>query len=109
MHLSAYRIMWLFVFFDLPTLTKAQRKLHAKFRKSLMADGFNMVQFSVYNRFCSSPENAETHLRRIEHMLPPEGKVMVLKVTDKQYSGIKVFWGEVKQALDPPPQQLELF
>lgn len=101
--------MWLYVFFDLPTNTKAQRKTHAAFRKFLLKDGFNMVQFSVYNRHCPSTEVAEMHIRRIEANLPPEGKVMILKVTDKQYGGIVIFFGEVKQALTPPPQQLELF
>ena len=35
LRLNAYHIMWLFVFFDLPTGTKAERKAAAGFRKSL--------------------------------------------------------------------------
>ena len=37
--LSEYRIMWLFVFFDLPTETKNERKAAADFRKRIVADG----------------------------------------------------------------------
>ena len=37
---SEYRIMWVLVFFDLPTDTKAERKRYAEFRKLLMRDGF---------------------------------------------------------------------
>ena len=33
---SSYRIMWVFIFFDLPTETKKQRKAAADFRKYLL-------------------------------------------------------------------------
>ena len=53
-HLNAYRILWVLVFFDLPTETKAQRKIYAKFRKDILRDGFQMFQFSIYMRHCVS-------------------------------------------------------
>ena len=31
--LDEYRIMWVFVFFDLPTETRQNRRDHARFRK----------------------------------------------------------------------------
>ena len=46
--------MWVFVFFDLPVLTKQQRKQATQFRKALEKDGFTMMQFSVYVRHCPS-------------------------------------------------------
>ena len=49
---NAYRIMWLFCLFDLPTNTKAQRKRASDFRKFLLEDGFDMMQYSVYKRHC---------------------------------------------------------
>ena len=51
---SEYRIMWVLVFFDLPTETKRERKLYADFRKKLLQDGFTMFQFSIYVRHCPS-------------------------------------------------------
>lgn len=42
---NAYRIMWLFCLFDLPTNTKAQRKRAAEFRKKLLEDGYDMMQY----------------------------------------------------------------
>ena len=45
--LNGYSIMWLYVMFDLPVETKAQRKAAAGFRKDLLKDGFSMHQFSV--------------------------------------------------------------
>ena len=42
---SEYRIMWILVFFDLPTDTKKDKKAYALFRKNLRRDGFTMFQF----------------------------------------------------------------
>ena len=56
--LSEYRVMWVLVFFDLPTETKKERKAAATFRKELMGNGFTMFQFSIYIRQCPSVENA---------------------------------------------------
>jgi CRISPR-associated protein Cas2 len=45
--LNQYRIMWVFVFWDLPTETTAEKKIAQAFRKKIMADGFTMLQFSI--------------------------------------------------------------
>ena len=58
--LSEYRVMWILVFFDLPTETKKDKKRYVDFRKNLIKDGFNMFQFSIYIRHCASNENAVT-------------------------------------------------
>jgi CRISPR-associated protein Cas2 len=63
--LNAYRIMWVLVFFDLPTETQKDRKVYVDFRKKLLADGFAMFQFSIYLRHCASMENAEVHIMEI--------------------------------------------
>jgi CRISPR-associated protein Cas2 len=109
MELNAYRIMWLFVFFDLPTETKQDRRNAQQFRKSLMKDGFTMMQFSVYTRHCASSESADVHEKRINQLLPPLGKVSVLRITDKQYGNISNFWGRKTTPKPPAPKQLELF
>lgn len=63
---SEYRIMWVLVFFDLPTETKKDKKAHALFRKNLQKDGFTMFQFSMYIRHCASMENASVHVKRVK-------------------------------------------
>ena len=50
---SEYRVMWVMVFFDLPTETRKERKAASEFRKQLVSDGFNMFQFSIYIRHLS--------------------------------------------------------
>lgn len=107
--LNAYRIMWLFVFFDLPTNTKKERKEAARFRKDLEKDGFTMMQFSVYIRHCPSHENLDVHLKRVKMFIPEKGQISILSITDRQYSEIVNIWGRVEKNLDPVPVQLELF
>jgi len=109
MNLSGYRIVWIFAMFDLPTDTPRARKDYTLFRKNLLRDGFNMVQYSVYSRCCSSEENAAVHYRRVTRFLPPEGEVRLFKITDKQYGNMQVFWGKLRKPPDEKPKQLELF
>lgn len=108
--LNAYHIMWLFVFFDLPVVTKKERKIASLFRKNLMKDGFVMLQYSVYIRHCASYESQQVHVKRLKSFLPETGMVSILSVTDKQYSDIINFWGKEKKKNTPSePMQLEFF
>ena len=106
---SEYRIMWILVFFDLPTDTKKDRKASADFRKNLQRDGFTMFQFSIYIRHCASQENAAVHIKRVKSFLPVKGSVGIMCITDKQFEGIELFYGQKNNDLNAPGQQLELF
>ncbi len=106
---SAYRVMWVLVFFDLPTKTKVDRRRAAKFRKRLLNVGFAMFQFSIYMRHCSSRENAEVHIRRVKKILPEKGHVGIMCITDKQFSRMELFYAGEVQSTQPPTQQLEIF
>ena len=101
--------MWVMVLFDLPTDTPAERKAYARFRKSLLKDGFDMFQFSIYVRHCMSHENAEVHTKRVKSFLPKKGKVGIFRITDKQFGMMEIFEGREIQNIPPPPQQLEIF
>ena len=106
---SEYRVMWVLVFFDLPTDTKKERKSATDFREKLIADGFIMFQFSIYIRHCPSAENAKVHVKRVKSILPPLGQVGVLTITDKQFASMELF---AEKKTCPPPAgfvQLELF
>ena len=107
--LSQYTLMWLYCFFDLPVETKAQRKTAARFRKDLLKDGFTMMQFSVYIRHCASSESGTVHINRVKEIIPEEGLVSIIKVTDKQFGESINFVGCKRE---PPPEtyrQLEFF
>lgn len=49
------------------------------------------------------------HIKRVKSFLPASGTVSILTVTDKQYSNILHFWGEIQAKSPEVPQQLELF
>lgn len=101
--------MWLYVMFDLPVETKTQRHAATRFRKDLLKDGFTMHQFSVYIRHCASNEAATVHIKRIKNMVPDEGLVSIIKVTDKQFGDTIQFVGRKRKPPPPTPLQLELF
>ena len=107
--LSAYRTVWIVVLFDLPTRTPADRKRYTKFRKALLADGFDMMQYSVYMRHCPSEENAAVHAARVKAVVPEMGEVRVVRFTDKQFERMDVFHGKLRKKPEKGAQQLELF
>jgi len=107
--LNEYRVMWVMVFFDLPTETKGDKKNYVVFRKRLEKDGFYMFQFSIYLRHCNSRENAEVHIKRVKQNLPPHGHIGILRVTDKQFGMMELFFGKKEKDKPEIPQQLSLF
>ena len=108
-HLSPYRIMWLFVMFDLPVGTEKERKQATSFRNHLLDLGFEMSQFSVYLKYCASSEKAETVGNLIQHQLPPGGKVDILTITDKQFTNMRRFYAKTQIKNDGKLPQLRLF
>ena len=107
--LNAYRILWVLVFFDLPTETPKQRRIYTNFRKNILKDGFQMFQFSIYMRHCSSRENAEVHIQRVKKILPEKGHIGIMCVTDRQFGMMEIFYGRSPTSPEAPVQQLEMF
>lgn len=107
--LNEYRIMWVLVFFDLPTETSEERKIYARFRKELLQDGFNMFQFSIYSRHCASRENADVHINRIKGFLPEKGHIGIMCITDKQFGMMEIYYGKKQREAQKEVMQLELF
>jgi len=106
----SYKYMRVMVLFDLPTDTKQNRKDAANFRKFLLDDGYDMLQYSVYARLCPNRDNAEMHFHRAEKAVPDEGSVRMLMVTENQYAGMKVLVGEkTPQEENVRFKQLSLF
>jgi CRISPR-associated protein Cas2 len=101
--------MWLFAMFDLPVTTRAARRRYAQFRSVLLEEGFSMLQFSVYARYCVSEETAQTFRDRIRRELPDEGHIRLLMVTDRQFGKMDVFHGKSRGSPESEPDQLLLF
>lgn len=109
MNISGYRILWVLVFFDLPTETSKQKKAYTRFRKGLLKDGFDMFQFSIYIRHCSSRESKDVHVKKVKKMIPKEGHVGILTITDKQFERMEIFHKAEPSDGFITPHQLELF
>lgn len=101
--------MWIQVIFDLPVLTKKQRKKATKFRAELLKDGFIMMQFSVYIRPVPTRALREKHIRRVSKLVPEEGSVIILTFTDKQYGEAIQFYGSNTQELPTQPSLFDVF
>ena len=102
------RLLWLFVFFDLPVGTKDERRVATRFRNFLKDDGYMMLQFSVYARIMRGEEAVDKHVLRVTKNLPTKGSVRVLQVTDKQYGRMKLLLGEAKKSERVAPMQMVL-
>ena len=101
--------MWLFAIFDLPVKTQANRREYTRFRKVLLREGFCMLQYSVYARYCRSEEATQAYRKHLEGCLPPQGQIRLLSVTDRQFGKMEVFFGKKRAATEDPPAQLMLF
>lgn len=90
------RFMRMLVMFDLPTDSKESKKYYTDFRKFLLRDGYDMLQFSVYSRICANLDSVDKHLKRLHYAAPKKGAVRVITVTNKQYGDAVIVTGERK-------------
>lgn len=98
------------VIFDLPVITRRERRVATRFRKFLLDDGFEMLQYSVYTRLCPDRDNANTHLDRIKKMAPNNGSIRMLMLTEHQFTNMYVVTGEkTVQEIKDTPKQLAFF
>ena len=101
----SYRFMRVLVMFDLPTETSLQRKNYRKFRKTLIKNGFIMMQESVYVKLAMN----QGSVKSIRKMCPDEGIVQVLQITEKQFSKMEFLVGESQtEYVDNDERLLEL-
>ena len=106
---SWYQAMWLFAMFDLPVGTKVERREAACFRKDLLKEGFSMMQFSVNARYCVSEEVSDAICKHVEGMLPAEGQVRLVSVTERQFAKQRVYIKGKRGGAEDKPVQLMMF
>lgn len=85
--------MRLIVFFDLPVTSKEKKRAYTLFRRFLLQDGYDMVQWSVYGRVVNGTDDSEKHLKRLASNLPSEGSVRCLQISEKQFTSMKLLVG----------------
>lgn len=88
-----FNFMRVIVFFDLPVVTKRERKIYAKFRKWLLANGYIMLQYSVYSKIFNNRDAAKNHISKLKKNVPSKGAIRVMLVTEKQYAKMEIIVG----------------
>lgn len=103
--LANRRGYWLLVSVDMSLRSKAKRLQTQQFRRSLVTDGFDVVQPSLYARFCASTEVCETHQNRVCKIAPEFSKLTFIRLTDFQFQGV---FRNGKHASSPLPTSPKL-
>lgn len=102
--------MRIIIFFDLPVVKKSDKKIYARFRRFLLNDGYDMLQFSVYSRLCNGPDMANKHVNRVKDNIPSKGSIRCLVITEKQFNEMKFLVGKpTKNEIRITTEQLCLF
>ena len=92
----SYRFMRMIVFFDLPVETLEDRRNYRLFRRTLIRNGFFMMQESVYCKLMTTPTVEVSVKNMIRKNKPPKGVVQTLVVTEKQFAKMEFVVGESK-------------
>ncbi len=90
--------MWLVVMFDLPTLTKKDRKRYRWLARHLDAESYVRIQYSVYAKVFNSFESANHGKKRLKDFLKTnvkKGNVRIVMFTDAQFGKMEIVVGEV--------------
>lgn len=82
--------MRMMLFFDLPMVSTTDRRNYVQFRRFLLNDGYDMIQFSIYGRIVNGQDAETKHLKRLVANLPPRGSIRLMTVTEKQFAGIQL-------------------
>jgi CRISPR-associated protein Cas2 len=101
--------VWLLLMFDLPVLTKEQRRGATRYRKMLLDLGFNQVQLSVYAKYMLNGSGVRGILPWVKESVPAQGEVRMLRLTDDQWASTYRYYGPKLIEPEGKPQQLGLF
>ena len=106
---TGYRFMRLVVFFDLPTLTKADLRRYTLFVRFLKKEGFCMTQKSVYTKILLNGTMANLMMDRLKKNAPENGVIQMLLVTEKQFNSMTYVSGEKKSVIEDSDSRLVRF
>lgn len=90
------RFMRIMLFFDLPAVTRTDKREYLKFKKVLKKRGFMMLQESVYTKLALNQSVVDSTMKQIKDLLPKEGLVSVLTITEQQFSSIEHLLGSIE-------------
>ena len=86
--------MRIVLYFDLPQVTRKERREYRIFRKELIKYGFVMNQFSVYSKLCLNSTQQKRTQAFLEKIRPEKGLVEYFCLTEKQYARRQILTGK---------------
>ena len=92
----SYRFMRVLVFFDLPVQTSEDMKNYRLFRKTLLKNGFFMMQESVYCRMVLNQSVEKNVIHTIRKAKPPAGLVQIFDSNRKTIFKNGIFGRETR-------------
>jgi len=101
--------MWLIVAFDLPVLTREDKRNYRKFVCFLEDEGFTRLQYSVLIRPTATLDSTDRHAKRIADNIPPYGQIRILRLTDLQWARTECFHNGRLHIPEAPPEQFCFF
>ena len=88
-----YQQMRVLCMFDLPMETKKEQRAYKMFRKELLANGFVMLQYSIYYRIVPNRSAGKKYETILKRMIPRTGEVRLLYVSEKQFEEMQLLVG----------------
>lgn len=88
--------MRIVLFYDLPSVEFKEKKDYHNFRRSLIKNGFIMIQFSVYVKAINTKQKIKGEIEKIKKYLPSEGNIRIITVTEFQYKNMIFLVGNKK-------------
>lgn len=87
--------MRILLFYDLPFDNKSDTHQYTKFRNNILKLGYTQIQYSVYSRVIQTKTMVEQHITKIKNILPLNGSVRAIVLTEKQYNSMYILRGEI--------------
>lgn len=86
--------MRLLLLYDLPSVEKEDITINNRFLKDIKKIGFIMLQYSVYSKSLTNQSDLEKVLKKLKQVIPKKGKIILFKLTEKQYDDMIYLKGE---------------
>lgn len=101
--------MRMLIFFDLPTISVADKKAYRQFHNFLIKNGFLMLQNSVYTKIILNPPTLNLIKENVYKHIPKKGSICMLNITEKQFAGMEFLIGSTKSdVVDSDKRVVEL-
>lgn len=84
------------LFFDLPQVTSSEKRIYRAFLKRIKKMGFYMLQESVYVKLSIDNQVVDAMITKIKSFSPRKGSIIILNITEKQFSQMNIIIGENK-------------